>query len=187
VIAKLSLRRSMQLKLKLNQLSQSQYFRSRMQENLKFVVDRFPGSWGSYQPLGAEPAPPTQEQLSHQMLSYPKVEDEGLVFCQTRSFHKSPFGFLEPQEPAQRVDIQKLAGVIVPGLVFDRQGHRLGRGKGYYDKTLKNFNGIKVGYCFAVQLSQQQLKTEPHDVQMDYVVTEQFVICCRGYKKWNWF
>ncbi len=62
--------------------------------------------------------------------------------------------------------------VIVPGVAFSAGGHRLGRGKGYYDRLLKTTNAYKTGVCFAVQITPLIEKLhEPHDVIMDKVLT----------------
>ena len=64
---------------------------------------------------------------------------------------------------------------IVPGLGFDRQGYRLGYGKGYYDRFLSSFRGRKIGICYEACLSE----VLPHgyfDVAVDWIVTEKRVI-----------
>lgn len=61
--------------------------------------------------------------------------------------------------------------VIVPGVAFSAGGHRLGRGKGYYDRLLKTTNAYKTGVCFAVQITPLIEKLhEPHDIIMDAVL-----------------
>jgi 5-formyltetrahydrofolate cyclo-ligase len=70
--------------------------------------------------------------------------------------------------------------VVTPGLGFDRQGHRLGRGGSYYDRffLLHNVKAAKWGVGFSEQLC-PDVPHEEHDVPMDVVVTEQGVIRCR--------
>lgn len=63
------------------------------------------------------------------------------------------------------------APVIVPGVAFDRTGNRLGQGGGDFDRFLASHRGVKVGIAFDVQIA-DDLPTEPHDVAMDYLVTE---------------
>lgn len=69
--------------------------------------------------------------------------------------------------------------VIVPLLVFDQQGHRVGYGKGYYDATLKYLREQKaitaVGYAYAEQACLFALPREDHDEKLDLVVTPQRV------------
>jgi 5-formyltetrahydrofolate cyclo-ligase len=86
------------------------------------------------------------------------------------------FGILEPDAVSSPiVDINEIKLFLVPGLAFDSLGARLGRGKAYYDKTLKNFKGTKVGVAFSCQISPTLLPREPHDVMMDFLVTHEGV------------
>ena len=62
--------------------------------------------------------------------------------------------------------------VIVPLVAFDSSCHRLGHGGGWYDRFLATQPGaIKIGLAFDVQRT-DRIPTEPHDIQLDYVVTE---------------
>lgn len=69
--------------------------------------------------------------------------------------------------------------VLVPGLSFTLKGERLGRGKGFYDRYLKDFNGVKVGLCFECQLS-TELETEIHDQKMNFIITEKNIYRIRS-------
>jgi 5-formyltetrahydrofolate cyclo-ligase len=64
---------------------------------------------------------------------------------------------------------------IVPLLAFDRQGYRLGYGKGYYDRLLAAARTTKIGVAFAAQ-EVAALPVEAHDVRLDWIVTEREVI-----------
>ena len=69
--------------------------------------------------------------------------------------------------------------VIVPALVFDRKGFRLGRGGGYYDKFLANPKLLakKCGFCFAEQLLEQDnLPVTQNDFPVDLLVTDKEII-----------
>lgn len=66
-------------------------------------------------------------------------------------------------------DWGKIDLILVPGVAFDKFGNRLGRGKGYYDKVLKQTGAYKLGVCFDFQLV-ERVPVEPHDVKMDRVV-----------------
>ena len=87
-------------------------------------------------------------------------------------------GILEPireirDDANRRLDVGEIDLVLVPGLAFDRQGHRLGHGKGYYDRLLSRARSdtTRVGLAFEEQVC-EAVPWEPHDVIMDYVVTE---------------
>ncbi len=61
--------------------------------------------------------------------------------------------------------------VIVPGIAFDKQMNRMGRGKAYYDKFLRNLTVKKIGICYSVQLF-DEIPHEDTDIKMDKVYTE---------------
>lgn len=69
--------------------------------------------------------------------------------------------------------------VVTPGLGFDRQGNRLGRGGAYYDRffAMHKVRAVKWGVGFSEQLY-PEIPHNGHDVPMDAVVTEQGVIVC---------
>ena len=59
---------------------------------------------------------------------------------------------------------------LIPGVAFDRSLHRLGRGKGYYDRLLQNVTAKKVGLCFDFQLF-DTVPSDTHDIVMDALFT----------------
>ena len=60
---------------------------------------------------------------------------------------------------------------IIPGMAFDREGNRLGRGKGYYDKLLPFLHSYNIGICFGFQ-AKEEIPSEEFDRKMDEVWTE---------------
>ncbi|UKK52289.1 5-formyltetrahydrofolate cyclo-ligase [Prevotella sp. E13-17] len=67
-------------------------------------------------------------------------------------------------------DYEKIDTVLVPGMAFDAAGHRLGRGKGYYDRFLPRLSHArKIGVCFPFQRV-PEVPTDEHDVMVDDVV-----------------
>lgn len=59
--------------------------------------------------------------------------------------------------------------ILVPGVAFDSLNHRIGRGKGYYDRLLKDFTGYKIGMCFDFQYF-HEIPFDSHDVSVDEVI-----------------
>ena len=77
------------------------------------------------------------------------------------------------QEPIGKIfeDYSTIDVIIVPGVAFDNQGNRLGRGKGYYDRFLKKIPATKkIGICFDFQMI-EQIPTEKNDIPMDDIIT----------------
>lgn len=82
---------------------------------------------------------------------------------------RGAFGIMEPSG-ALFTDYSQITLAIVPGMAFDCCGHRLGRGKGYYDRFLPLLpQAYKIGVCFPFQLV-DSVPTVPTDVVMDEVV-----------------
>ncbi len=78
------------------------------------------------------------------------------------------------QEPTGELftDYDAIQLAIIPGMGFDSHNHRLGRGKGYYDRMLPRLrNASRMGVCFGFQYL-DHIPCEPHDVVMDQVITE---------------
>ena len=68
------------------------------------------------------------------------------------------------------VPLNRLDLALVPGLGFDARGHRLGRGKGHYDRLLAGFGGRKIGVAFDFQIM-AEVPCEAHDIVLDDIVT----------------
>jgi len=68
-------------------------------------------------------------------------------------------------------DFSRIDVILVPGVAFDRSLNRLGRGKGYYDRILKQTQACKIGICFDFQVL-EKVPTEEHDVKMDQVISD---------------
>lgn len=82
---------------------------------------------------------------------------------------KEPYGDILPIHP------EELDLIIVPGIAFDNEKNRLGRGKGFYDRLLQHTNVIKIGIGYNFQL----IESIPHnenDIKMDIVITPNFMI-----------
>jgi 5-formyltetrahydrofolate cyclo-ligase len=94
-------------------------------------------------------------------------------------FIKGPYGVLQPDtQKAKEVNIRDIELIIAPGLAFDRQKNRLGRGAGFYDRFLKKINPptLKVGVAFEFQIL-ESLPTHPSfDEKVDIVVSEHFLV-----------
>lgn len=91
-------------------------------------------------------------------------------------FSKGAFSVMEPDciEIAEVGDIDL---ILVPGIAFDRSGHRIGFGKGCYDRLLSGYNGIKIGFCYSEQIC-ENIPFDEFDVCMDYLITEDEIIKC---------
>lgn len=73
-----------------------------------------------------------------------------------------------------------LSVLIMPGVAYDRLGHRLGRGAGYYDRLFAGGGRttLRIAPAYAFQVL-PELPHEPHDAPVDIIVTEEEIIDCR--------
>lgn len=86
---------------------------------------------------------------------------------------RHPFGYLQPRADARPIASDGIAVVLVPGLLFARNGGRLGHGKGYYDKLLSSLNPRP--YLIGATVDRRVVNELPmadHDVWMDAVASE---------------
>ena len=105
-------------------------------------------------------------------------------FTTVRDMLRGAYGILEPQ--GEEVSVEALAALtqhktdgaeeeadmvgIIPGMAFDAAGHRLGRGKGYYDRLLAKLPQLHtIGLCYPFQLAGSVPSTGT-DVAMDEVI-----------------
>lgn len=80
-------------------------------------------------------------------------------------------GIPEPDGYMNEIDANILDLSLIPGLIFDSEAVRIGRGKGFYDRLLTRVSGKRVGICFDAQVVKSAPR-ESHDIPMDLVVTE---------------
>jgi len=89
------------------------------------------------------------------------------------------YGILEPAEKFLRLKgYEEVDLVIVPGIVFDEDGNRIGYGGGYYDALLKEMDATKVALAFELQVM-EKIPAEKHDMKMDFIITEKRIVDCR--------
>ena len=84
------------------------------------------------------------------------------------------FGIMEPCGELF-TDYEAIDVAVIPGMAFDKDCHRLGRGKGYYDRFLPLLHArvYKIGVCFPFQLL-DEIPTDEHDIAMDAVLSTEF-------------
>ena len=86
-----------------------------------------------------------------------------------------PYNIRQPKDNYTRpVDLKDIDLVAVPGVAFDKDNHRLGRGAGYYDRFLKDFPDTtpKFGLAFDFQIVQQLPHPQAHDVAVTRVISD---------------
>ncbi len=89
----------------------------------------------------------------------------------------SKYGILEPGTDAPIVAVTSVDFVLMPGVAFDRNGNRLGYGRGYYDKLMSTANPALAGVAagFSCQIV-DKVPIGPHDKKVDCIITENEII-----------
>lgn len=92
------------------------------------------------------------------------------------------FGVLEPQQPS--LPEQDIEVVIIPGAAFDKQGNRLGYGRGFFDRAVSSLkylkNCVKIGLAYDFQVL-DKLERKKWDLKVDYIITESKIIDCSNH------
>jgi 5-formyltetrahydrofolate cyclo-ligase len=108
---------------------------------------------------------------------YPAVCGQEMVFRlldRVESLQKGAFGILEPCPSCTEQGVDEVDLIVVPGVAFDLLGHRIGYGKGFYDRFLHHSGRTAhlVGLCHDFQLIEGPITVDQHDIPMEIVVTE---------------
>lgn len=184
-LRKRQLRRFVKSRLELLRPFDSAFVRERLRDHVIQTVRGAPGLWGVYRPLPGEADPMGGTWIGASEIGegiewcFPRIVGGDLEFARGTVFERSPLGFEQPVAQAPAVSPGEMAGILVPGLAFDRRGGRLGRGRGFYDRALTGYGGMKVGIAFSCQIL-DGIPLEDWDLEMDAIITERSVISCKG-------
>lgn len=102
----------------------------------------------------------------------PIIEDGEIRIARFVDEANMEVGAFNISEPSKDLKVSQMTAidlVLVPGVAFDKNGNRLGRGKGYYDHFLTGRRVEKVGVCFPFQVV-EEIPTEPFDIVMDKII-----------------
>lgn len=155
----------------------------------------------AYQALNDEPDLSLFCHFWKDKIIFPVIEGEVLGFYKSvGKWRKNHLKILEPlADPKNKIPFKDISVFLIPGQVFDRNGGRLGRGKGYYDRTLAGINTIKktfpaeaqfsdslklpflkkpwvIGIAFSEQVHKDPLPLLFHDICLDLLITDRFVL-----------
>lgn len=138
--------------------------------NLHHILTSSISCVGLYIPMDAEiDTTPLFHQLAAQgkQVGVPKVVSAGEM------------RFYQPSTASTIDDRESMGLMVVPGIAFTRAGDRLGFGGGFYDRFLKEYRGIIVGFAYEFQVI-ETLPRDDWDISMQYVVTDESIYECRS-------
>lgn len=114
------------------------------------------------------------ESLKEKIVLLPRIIDNEMVFIKIDNDTKYIKSNFKVMEPIGEIYQEKIDLIIVPGVSFDKEKNRLGYGRAYYDRYLKNKDIYKIGLCFDEQIV-DLLPNEKHDIKMNMVITNKRV------------
>lgn len=110
-------------------------------------------------------------------VSHPTTKE--MTFYRIYSWEDVKVGFkgiLEPiPEASRRVTKEEFTHILVPGVIFDKNGYRVGFGGGFYDRFLEDAKAETISLAFTEQIVDHQ-QVEPHDIPVQFIVTENELI-----------
>ncbi len=116
---------------------------------------------------------------------YPRISADraSLEFIRRRpddTLIPGTFGILSPSGDELLTGLQPTDVVLTPGVGFDEKGHRLGRGKGYYDRAFRGVlsGAVRIAPAYELQIV-PTIPAGPADEQVDWIVTEKRKMECR--------
>jgi 5-formyltetrahydrofolate cyclo-ligase len=119
--------------------------------------------------------------LAGKRVLYPAVCGHRMVLREVHrldDFQKGAFGILEPCPTGVDHHAGEADLIVIPGVAFDPTGHRVGYGKGFYDRFLHHpgRSAHLVGLCHDFQITTGKIPADPHDIPMEIVVSEVRII-----------
>lgn len=115
----------------------------------------------------------------------PRVKNESALhlfyISRIEDVEKGSFNIMEPKLHLKKAALKDVDAVLVPGVVFSKNGHRIGYGKGFYDRLLKKARIPKIGVAYEFQIV-ENIEGQIHDTPMDMIVTEKKIYRTRAPK-----
>lgn len=145
----------------------------------KFILENSFKKIGLFYPLGSEINLLQDLDLSTQCYCFPRVNGEELQFYHVRdmaNFEASSLKVFEPVSTKEPLLLDEQDLVLVPGVVFNKKGQRIGMGKGFYDRYLAKTFALKIGLCFSFQVLDEQWLSQAWDEDLDGLLTEKYIL-----------
>lgn len=113
-------------------------------------------------------------RLEHRFV-FPKVLSESdMAFYHVSTyddFEEGSFNLMEPKSHCERLDPSEIDLFFIPLLVYNDKRHRIGYGKGYYDRYMASLSAYKYGVAYSFQKVSKSFENS-HDIACDFVITE---------------
>lgn len=128
--------------------------------------------------------PALYRNFSGKTICFPRcnTKDKSMDFSAVKDISFLTSGaYSIPEPPATPETVIPLFNdiIFIPGVLFDRQGYRIGYGAGYYDRFLSGVSPVKIGICFD-RFIVDELPHNSTDIQVDYIISENEIISISG-------
>lgn len=141
------------------------------------VLPYLHGVIGIYHPYGKEVDVTFIQNCYKEGYALPKTyPDHQIRFFEIQddtTFTKSAYGIQEPVS-GKEIKAVGMAVLLIPLVAFDEQCHRLGHGKGFYDRFLQTYQGLRIGVAYECQ-KWPVIPTDVHDELLDMIITEETI------------
>lgn len=106
---------------------------------------------------------------------FPRVE-QGIKFYEVNGpedLQKGSWGIPEPKRSCLEINLEEehLDLLVIPGIAFSKDGSRVGYGKGFYDRAIKNLSAFTVGLAYDFQIY-DEVPVDPWDQKLDLILSE---------------
>lgn len=152
-------------------------------ERLSFTSSLLTENLAAFTPLKTEPLwfSAFEDKWQKVSLLLPEITNETQMSFKKANLEDLKNLKLNWKDKNLNKEINEFNFILVPGVAFTKEGKRLGRGKGYYDRFLSSRSLVKIGIAFEEQIV-SEIATNEFDIEMDYIVTNQRYIKCKGEK-----
>ena len=123
-----------------------------------------------------------QTFFGHKTLIVPKVEEEQLCLYELHDLNAlkpGSFGIHEPHECMLLKDLKRIDVALIPGIAFDRTGHRIGYGGGFFDRLLPQLHCTTIGLAYEFQMI-DKVPTHQYDVGVNFIITDHTLYECNA-------
>lgn len=131
--------------------------------------------------------PLIQKYFGKKKIIVPKIRGRAICLYELHhpgKFKKGRFGIREPKICLPRRVFSEIDCALIPAIAFDKGGHRIGFGGGYFDRLLKKLHCTTIGLAYEFQII-DKVPVGSYDVAVEYIVTERRIIRCRKNGKWK--
>lgn len=160
--------------MKSNLRKNAKFYKVNIKKIIKNLKPFLKGTVGVFYPLKKEVD--LFSFFKEKEIYLPAIENKDLIYRRFDGILRSG-KFNTYEAVGKALEKELLSVLVIPCLAANTLGYRVGYGKGYYDRFLKDFKGVTIGICLEKNLTNLAFQ-EKHDVRLNIIITEKRVIRC---------